>query len=63
MLKHIVHVSKGFAEAQAWEIEQELSMTPAERQEAARYLREKVWGKNRPDVRAAQKIAESRHGK
>jgi hypothetical protein len=26
-------------------------MTPSERQEAARYLREKVWGANTPDIR------------
>ena len=51
MKKNIVHLSKGFAEARAWEISQELSMTPAERQAAALYLREKVWGANQPDVR------------
>jgi hypothetical protein len=51
MRKDSVHLSKGFAEALAWEIEQELAMTPAERQETALYLREKVWGRNQPDIR------------
>jgi hypothetical protein len=48
---HIVHTSKGFAEAHAWEIAQELAMTPAERQAAAQYLKEKVWGAQPPDIR------------
>ncbi len=52
----IVHVANGFQEAREWEIQQELSMTPAQRQRAAKQLKERFYGKNAPDVRKAQPI-------
>lgn len=52
-LRGVIHVAKGFHEAREWEIFQELSMTPAQRQRAAKTLKERYYGKNSPDVRAA----------
>jgi len=50
-MKRIVHISRSFEEAEQWDIEQNISMTPEERLEAAKELRERVFGKNQPDVR------------
>jgi len=49
----VVHVAHSFEEARAWEIEQEIRLTPAERQAIARALRERAFGTNVPDVRDA----------
>ena len=50
----IVNVANGFREAREWEIQQELSMTPSQRQQAAKALKIRFYGKNTPDVREAQ---------
>lgn len=50
-MERIVNISKSFEEARQWEIEQSLAMTPDERMAAVRDLRQRVYGKNRPDVR------------
>lgn len=49
------HIAIGFAAARAWEIEQELAMTPDERLDAARELARRVYGVNAPDVREAER--------
>jgi hypothetical protein len=54
----IVHVAIGFAAARAWEIEQELAMTPDERLDAARELKRRVYGTDAPDVREAERLVE-----
>lgn len=52
--KHrIVHKSRSFAEADEWDIQQHIQMTPAERQRVAKELRKRVYGTNVPDVREA----------
>jgi len=51
----IIHRAHGFREALEWEILQELSMTPGQRQRAAKALKERFYGKNSPDVREAQR--------
>lgn len=51
IMKPIVHKAKNFQEAEAWDIEQQLKMTPEERQKIAKTLRERFYGKNNPDVR------------
>jgi len=43
--------SRNFAEAEEWDIQQHVQMTPEERQEAAYQLRKRVYGKKAPDVR------------
>lgn len=51
IMEPIVHKARNFREAEAWDIEQQIRMTPEERQEIAKELREKYYGKNAPDVR------------
>ena len=50
-MERIVFKTKDFKEAEEHDIKQNISMTPAERQEAAKKIREKVYGKENPDVR------------
>jgi len=52
-MERIVHIAKNFHEASVWEIKQETSMSAEERQKAARILKEKYYGKNRPDIKSA----------
>ncbi|MBU4268750.1 MAG: hypothetical protein KJ808_07900 [Acidobacteria bacterium] len=48
----IVNKSVGFREAQEWDIMQQISMTPEQRQRAAKELKLRFFGKKSPDVRA-----------
>jgi len=50
-MKRIFHKSKSYREAEAWDIQQCIRMTPDERQAAALELRKRVYGRNAPDVR------------
>lgn len=50
-MKPIIHKANNFREAEAWDIEQQIRMTPEERQRIAKQLRERYYGKNPPDVR------------
>jgi len=43
-MKRIVHIAKNFEEAEQWDIEQQVNMTPQERMEVARILRERYYG-------------------
>jgi hypothetical protein len=52
-MERIVRKSQGFEQADRWDVEQQTSMTPEERQEVARELRERAYGKDVPDVREA----------
>ncbi len=54
-MKRIVKISKSFEEAEEWDIEQQINMTPQERQKVAKKLKEKVYGKNPRDVRDCRK--------
>ena len=47
----IVHKSKNFQEAEAYDISQHTQMSPSERQVAAKKLRERYYGKKVADVR------------
>jgi cytochrome c len=51
MMKPIVHKATSFQDADAWDIAQHIQMTPEERQNAAKKLRDRCYGKNAPDVR------------
>ncbi|MBC8180928.1 hypothetical protein H8E88_07375 [candidate division KSB1 bacterium] len=44
-MKRVVNIAKNFKEAEEWDIEQQVNMTPQERMEAARILRENFYGK------------------
>ena len=50
-MKKIVNMARGFKEAEAWDIKQQIEMTPDERLHASRILRERVYGKKCMDVR------------
>ena len=50
-MERICNKAKNFKEAEDWDIEQQLHMTPEERQEAAKVLRERVYGQNTVDVK------------
>jgi len=56
VMKRILNISKNARQAAEWDIQQHISMTPEERQEAARILKERVYGKDCPDVREAEKM-------
>ncbi|MDI7268995.1 MAG: hypothetical protein QME96_13485 [Myxococcota bacterium] len=56
-MERIVHVADGFEQARAWDIEQHVSMTPEERRQAAKELRDRVYGTDRPDVRESQRLS------
>jgi len=49
-----VHKAFSFAEAARWDLQQQWAMTPEERLEIARILRERAYGADAPDVRAAE---------
>lgn len=42
-MKRIIHVAKSFEEAEQWDIEQHLSMTPEERLDILQALREQYY--------------------
>ena len=50
-MKRIVNIARSFKEAEEWDIKQQISMTPDERLQISRILRERVYGKNCVDVR------------
>ena len=50
-MKRIYHKAKNFKEAEEWDINQHLSMTPEERQAVAKALRKRVYGRKTIDVR------------
>ncbi len=50
-MERIADKARGYDAARAWEIAQYAAMTPDERREVARKLRERVHGLDGPDVR------------
>jgi len=52
-MKRVVHIARDHNEAKKWDIEQVISMTPEERQEAAKILKKRVFGEDVLDVRAS----------
>jgi hypothetical protein len=54
-IKPVVHKSSNFKHAEEWDISQHIQMTPEERQEAAKKLKERVFGKNPPEVKDSTK--------
>jgi len=50
-MKRIVNKSKNHKEAEKWDIHQQISMTPKERQKAAKELKKKFYNPVPPDVR------------
>jgi hypothetical protein len=48
----VVHKANGFQEADEWDIQQQLAMTPQQRLDAAKELRDRFYPRNAKDVRA-----------
>jgi len=63
-MERIVHKSRGFADADKWDVEQQISMTPQERMLAARELKFRIYPEDAPDVRQCHQKAtiESKQG-
>ena len=51
-MKKVVHIFHSFREAELSEIEQQISMTPAQRQRIARAIKRRIYGPHPPDVRS-----------
>jgi hypothetical protein len=49
----VVHIAKGFKEADEWDIQQQVSMTPQQRLAAAKELRDRVYPADAKDVRTS----------
>jgi len=54
-MKRVVHKAKDFTEADRWDVHQQKVMTVEERQAAAKELKERAYGKDRPDVREVER--------
>ena len=54
-MERIVHVALDFDDARRWDVEQHISLTPEERQQAAKELRDRVYGADCPDVRETRR--------
>lgn len=48
------NIATSFSAAKDWDIFQQISLTPDQRQRAAKELKRRVFGKHAPDVRASQ---------
>ncbi|MGA2139376.1 MAG: hypothetical protein ABSH14_10985 [Verrucomicrobiia bacterium] len=53
-MERVVHKAKGFKEADEWDIQQQVAMTPEQRLRAAKELRDRVYPTNSKDVRACR---------
>ena len=56
-MERIVHKTRDFRAADAWDIEQHLRMTPQERMRVARMLKDRVYPPDAKDVRACHETA------
>ena len=54
-MERIFHKARSFDEARAWDDLQRSRTSPEERQRIAKLLRERVYGKEPPDVREAER--------
>ena len=51
-MERVAHKAKGFKEADEWDIQQQVAMTPDQRIRAAKELRDRVYPHNAKDIRA-----------
>ena len=51
-MERVIHKAKSFKEADEWDIQQQIAMTPEQRLRAAKELRDRVYPANPKDVRA-----------
>ena len=55
IMERTCNISDNFTDAEEWDIAQQVAMSSEERQDAARALKERFYGKNCPDVRELYK--------
>ncbi len=54
-MERVIHKASSHVEAQRWDIEQQLSMTPEERLRAARTIKDRAYPDQAKDVRACHR--------
>ena len=54
-MDRVVNIARGHDEAAAWDVEQNVAMTPEERLEAARELKARAYPADAKDVRACHR--------
>jgi 4-hydroxy-3-methylbut-2-enyl diphosphate reductase IspH len=54
-MKRTFNKAKNHKEAEKWDIIQQTTMSPEERQQVAKEIRKKFYGSNSPDVRSIKK--------
>jgi len=59
-MERIAHKSRRFAEADEWDIRQQISMTPQERMQAAREIKFRIYPKKAPDIRQCHRVEKDR---
>lgn len=59
-MERVAHKARQFAEADEWDIRQQVSMTPRERMQAARELKSRLHPKPSPDIRQCRQVAKRR---
>jgi hypothetical protein len=50
-MERIVHIARSFAEADKWDIRQQMAMTPQERMRVAKAIKERMFPGKNPDIR------------
>jgi hypothetical protein len=55
-MERVFNKAKNHKEAEEWDIQQQLRMTPDERKKVAHELKKRFYGENPPDVRSIKKI-------
>ena len=55
LMERVIHKASSHVEAQRWDIEQQLSMTPEERLRAARTIKDRAYPDQAKDVRACHR--------
>lgn len=59
-MERIVHKSRQFAEADDWDVRQQISMSARERMRAARELKDRLYPKQSLDIRQCRQVAKRR---
>lgn len=59
-MERVTHKSRQFAEADDWDVRQQISMTPRERMRAASELKDRLYPKQAPDIRQCRQVAKRR---
>jgi hypothetical protein len=53
VMERVVHKAKGFKDAEEWDIQQQVAMTPEQRMQAAKEFCDRAYPANTPDIRAS----------